>query len=237
LSQGTTNRTFNFAFAPGNWYYIVITVNGTVTLPTATLYVNAALPPNSTITLTSNPITLGPAWIGRGGSSTNPQAFFQGAVAGIRFWNGLLDLANIQRLMYLSLFGTVMARDSQGQTIATLIDNWPCYEGYGSIAFDYSGPFNLLLGNGEPAVSPDWQVSTILKPPDFVDVTAALLISPHDFLLQPQLEPLVRIRVVQPPPLSFTEPKAEKEEKEGDKTKTSEPPRKLKTKSQKKEKR
>jgi hypothetical protein len=116
-----------------------------------------------------------------------------------------LDQPNIQRLQYLTLFGTVTARNAGGQVIATLIDNWPCYEGYGSIAFDYSGPFNLLLGNGDTAASPDWQVSTILKPPDFIDVTPAIPMTQADFLLQPQLDPLVRIQVVQTPRFSIAE--------------------------------
>jgi hypothetical protein len=167
LNFGASKIKFATLFSLGQWYYIVITVD--TVAGKATLYVNASLI-DIPVGVPTGAITFGPARVGTAKQITN--AFFQGAIGTIRIWQGMLGLPNIQQLMYQTLSGTVEARDSTGQVIATLRMNWRCDEGYGNFAFDYSGPsLDLSLGDGVlAATKPVWQVSTILKPPDFVDV-------------------------------------------------------------------
>jgi hypothetical protein len=164
---GTTSHKFSYLFSPGQWYYIVVTVD--TTTGRAILYVNAALSQPLLAGIANSPITLGPAWIG--GAQQHPQAFYQGAIGMIRIWHGILDQDYIARLMYLALSGTVTAKNTAGQVVR-LLANWRCNEGYGGIVFDYSGSSrnNMYLWGGDPGRRPVWRISTILKPPDFVDM-------------------------------------------------------------------
>ena len=199
IAKGGTPVKFSYLFSPGQWYYIVVTVN--TTTGTATLYVNAALTEPSVTGIAAGPVTLGPAWIG--GAQQSLQAFYQGSIGTIRIWNGTLDQAYIERLMYLTLSGTVVAKNNTGQTIATLVANWRCNEGYGDFAFDYSGPsWDLSLGGGDPAKRPTWHISTILKPPDFVDALPVSALGAPDSMVAGRSVADQRFitRVIPPPP-------------------------------------
>src|SRR5262249_43229758 len=66
------------------------------------------------------------------------------------------------------------------QVIATLLGNWRCDEGYGTLAFDYTSIFNAALGGGKAEDSPEWIVSTILKPPDFIGLPAPVVSAVHE---------------------------------------------------------
>ena len=173
IGNSSQQKSFPYLFALGQWYYVVVTIN--LTTGSASLYVNASFANTITGALTGI-LTLGPLRIG--GSTANTNTFFQGEIGTIRIWEGTLDQNNIKRLMYLTLSGTFQARDANGNIIATLLANWRCDEGYGGIAFDYSGPeLNLILGDDLPGKKPVWGVSTIFKPPDFISAPAVIALT------------------------------------------------------------
>lgn len=163
--------TFPTIFGINLWYYVVLTYN--VPTQQAILYVNAVAEPSAALT-TPQKVSIGPATVG---GTSNAGGALQGSIGTVRVWKGILAAKHVQLYMYMTLTGNVQARDSAtGQVVATLLGNWRCDEGYGKLAFDYTGIFNAALGGTSAASRPDWIVSTILKPPDFV--LASILSTP-----------------------------------------------------------
>jgi len=161
IVMGTTTLTFGYSFSAGEWYYIVVSYDTTGD-QTIGLWVNAA--PQVPLTHDLSPLSLGPARIGAAGGSAS--LFLDGAIGMVRFWKGIVYGQNVAELQYMTLWGPTTMTGAFGEMV--LIGNWHCDEGYGDIAFDYSGDADASLGGGNPLAKPRWEVSTILKPPDFI---------------------------------------------------------------------
>jgi hypothetical protein len=102
-----------------------------------------------------------PLFLGRRGDAPHPN-FFAGDLGRVRVWKGALTRKDIEATMYATYFGRYQLRGPDGQVRAELVGNWRCDEGYGDLAYDYSGRDSGRFGGGQEDQAPVWVVSTIL---------------------------------------------------------------------------
>lgn len=115
-----------------------------------------------------------PLFLARRGEDAPHPNYFAGDLGRVRVWKGALTQREIEATMHATYFGPYEFHHADGTVGARLVGNWRCDEGYGDLAYDYSGGRDAgRLGGGRDDQAPVWVVSTILPRYDVVQGLAS----------------------------------------------------------------